>query len=236
MKKKPIIGVVPLVDIERDSLWMLPGYMDGITEAGGLPVILPLTTDMKDIKQLVEQFDGFLFTGGQDVGPALYGEDVQYDNVISCSERDILEDELLQEAFHVNKPILGICRGLQLMNASLGGTLYQDLGSQYKSDIKHRMEIAPDQSWHKVKIVPDTLLSDIIKIDTYGVNSLHHQAVKKLSLFLKACAISEDGIIEGAYCPEKKFVLGVQWHPEFSYKKDVYAKEIFNAFVASAMV
>ena len=124
---KPIIGVTPLFDSEKDSVWMLPGYLEGITAAGGIPIILPLYSDSGDIKKCSELCDGFLFTGGQDVSPEIYGEE----KTEFCGEtselRDTLESTLLKIAIDENKPVLGICRGLQFINAALGGTLYQDL-------------------------------------------------------------------------------------------------------------
>ena len=122
--EKPIIGVTPLWDEEKKSYWMLPGYLEGVKEAGAIPVILPLTTNGADIAQLVDLCDGFLFTGGQDVDPQLYGEAMEPFCGELCPARDALEQELLRQALERDKPILGICRGIQFLNAALGGTLY----------------------------------------------------------------------------------------------------------------
>ena len=127
--KKPLIAVLPLYDREKDSYWMLPGYFAGLQAAGAVPVMLPLFAE-QDTAQLARDFDGFLFTGGQDVDPVLYGE-----QMLDCcgelnSARDRMEAAMLQELMNLKKPVLGICRGLQLINACLGGTLWQDLPSQ----------------------------------------------------------------------------------------------------------
>ena len=136
---KPVIGVTPLWDTDKQSLWMLPGYMDGIRASGGIPVVLPLDSDKKAIKQLAHGYDGFLFTGGQDVSPALYGEEPLPACGEPCAMRDAMEPLLFEEAvLQLDKPGLGICRGLQLFNVLLGGSLYQDLDTQHESHIKHR--------------------------------------------------------------------------------------------------
>lgn len=131
--RKPVIGVVPLIDAERESFWMLPGYMEGIQDAGGLPVMLPLTDDSADVKELTALCDGILFTGGHDVSPELYGEETLPVCGETCPGRDKLEVPLLLEAMARDKSVLGICRGFQLINTALGGTLYQDLPAQRPS-------------------------------------------------------------------------------------------------------
>ena len=123
---KSIIGVMPLCDDEKDSLWMLPGYFEGITQAGGIPIMLPLTSDETELDRLIEMCNGFLFTGGHDVSPDLYGEVSLKDMVSSCRRRDEMESYILRKAIKADKPILGICRGIQFINAALGGTLYEE--------------------------------------------------------------------------------------------------------------
>jgi len=133
--KKPMIGVLPLYDEKKESLWMLPGYMKGIEAAGGIPVMLPLISDTDIIMSIADSFDGFLFSGGQDVNPAIYGEKMEAFCGKPCDERDSMERMLFEQVTKLDKPILGICRGLQLFNALLGGTLYQDIPSQLQSEI-----------------------------------------------------------------------------------------------------
>ena len=149
--KKPLIAVLPLYDREKDSYWMLPGYFAGLQAAGAVPVMLPLFAE-QDAAQFARAFDGFLFTGGQDVDPALYGE-----QMLDCcgelnSARDRMEAAMLQELMNLKKPVLGICRGLQLINACLGGTLWQDLPSQRPEGRNHRMERPYDRAEHSVAL------------------------------------------------------------------------------------
>lgn len=230
-QKRPVIGVVPLYDIQRDSLWMIPGYLDGIAAAGGIPVVLPLTEEEQVLRQLANDVDGFLMTGGQDVSPALYGEE----RLDSCGEtlpvRDGMESRLFQLCLERDVPVLGICRGIQLMNVLLGGTLYQDLPSQHPTETEHHMSPPYDRPVHQVEICKGTPLFDLIQTERMDVNSYHHQAVRDKAPALQTMAVSEDGLIEAVCLPERPFVWAVQWHPELSWRTDEKSRRIFEAFV-----
>lgn len=232
--KKPVIGVVPLVDKERESLWMLPGYLEGLEAAGALPVILPLTEDRQALIQLMDSLDGLLFTGGQDVSPALYGETPLPQCGETCSRRDGMEQVLLELALAQDKPVLGICRGIQFLNAALGGTLYQDLPSQKPSDLSHVMTPPYDQPVHRVDLIPGSPLEKLLGCRTLEVNSYHHQGVKDLAPGLAVMARATDGLTEGVWMPERRFVWAVQWHPEFSWKSQEASRRIFAALVQAA--
>ncbi|HJA94018.1 MAG TPA: gamma-glutamyl-gamma-aminobutyrate hydrolase family protein [Candidatus Eisenbergiella merdipullorum] len=234
MKKNPWIGLVPLIDPEKESLWMLPGYMEGVLAAGGVPVMLPLTQERAVISELADRLDGLIFTGGHDVSPSVYGEGPLPQCGRFLPERDEMEKLLLDAALERNLPVLGICRGLQFMNAALGGTLYQDLPTQHPSEVEHEMKPPFDRAAHEVTVLADTPLAQILGNGVLGVNSRHHQAVKELAPCLKPMAISPDGLIEAAYLPGKSFVLGVQWHPEHFFKKDDGCLALFQALVAAA--
>jgi putative glutamine amidotransferase len=229
---EPLIGVVPLWDDEKDSLWMLPGYMKGIEAAGALSVMLPLITEKDAVKRLAAEFDGFLFTGGQDVSPDIYGaEKTGYCGPV-CKERDAMESILFDEALGLDKSALGICRGIQLFNALLGGTLYQDIPSELSGALVHVQGPPYDASAHVVEVEDKTPLYGLIKKSVINVNSYHHQGIKMISPRLAPMARSRDGLIEAVYMPERRFVWAVQWHPEFSLA-DETSKGIFNAFVKS---
>lgn len=227
--KKPVIGLIPLVDTGRDSLWMLPGYMDGIREAGGLPIMLPLDDDRADAEQMLELCDGLLFTGGHDVSPELYGEK----NEGLCGEiipaRDSMETKLLRLALERDKAVLGICRGLQLLNVTLGGTLYQDLPTQFPSPVNHRQPAPYHLPIHPVAVSGP--LAGAVGADRIMVNSCHHQAIRELAPGLEIMAQAPDGIAEAVRVPEKRFVWAVQWHPEFMHRVDENSRRILRAFV-----
>lgn len=233
--KKPIIGVTPLWDKEKNSYWMLPGYLEGLEEAGAIPVILPLAADGADIAQLADLCDGFLFTGGQDVAPQLYREALKPTCGELCPARDTLERELLNRALEQDKPILGICRGLQFLNVALGGTLYQDLPTEHPSGIEHSMKPPYDQATHTVRILPDTPLAALMQKTELGVNSCHHQAIKTLAPDLVEMGRSTDDLIEAVYLPGKTFVWAVQWHPELSFHTDEDSRKMFMALVTAVI-
>ncbi len=232
---KPTIGVIPLWDEKRDSIWMVPGYMEGIQKAGGIPMILPFTSDKASLSRLVEICDGFLFTGGQDINPDLYGKEKSHFCGPVCSMRDDLEKKVFELAVKRDKPVFGICRGIQFMNVYYGGTLYQDLEEEYNCKVEHHMEPPYDRYCHAVDILSGTPLEKWLKCSRLKVNSYHHQAVDRLAQELLPMAISEDGLIEAVFMPEAKFIVGVQWHPEFMYKKDAASKRLFQVFVEACM-
>ena len=229
---RPVVGLIPLWDNEKESLWMLPGYMDGIREAGGIPLMLPLTENEEELRQLVRLVDGILFTGGHDVSPEMYGEQPLNDGVICCHRRDDMERIVLRMAMEEHKAVLGICRGIQFINAALGGNLYQDLQIQYSTKTEHHQTPPYDKPVHKVKLAEGTPLQQLLKVEELSVNSYHHQAVRTLAPGLSIMAISEDGLIEGVYKEDESFFWAIQWHPEFSYRTDANSKKIFEAFIA----
>jgi len=229
----PVVGIIPLVDAGRASLWMLPAYMEGVTRAGGLPLMLPLTDREDQLKRMLELCDGFLFTGGHDVSPDVYGEETLPVCGELCPDRDRMEKPLLLEALARDKSILGICRGLQFLNAALGGTLYQDLPTQKPSACNHHMDAPYDRPEHPVLLTEESPLRALLDSGTVGVNSCHHQAVKELAPGICVMAEAPDGVVEAVWMPRKRFVWAVQWHPEFSYYTDANSRKIFDAFVES---
>lgn len=228
---RKVIGVVPLWDEKKDSCWMLPGYMQGLQACGALPLVLPLTTDEGVLADALRLCDGLLLTGGHDIDPALYGQAPLPQCGVLCPARDKMEVYLLRAALAADKPVLGICRGIQLLNAVLGGTLYQDLPTQHPSDVTHVMTPPYDRAVHTVEILPGTLLADLFGAGTLAVNSYHHQAVDKAAPGLQVMAQAPDGLVEAVRLPGKGFVAAVQWHPEFSYKSDACSKALLQAFV-----
>lgn len=236
MNTKPLIGVMPIYDHKKGNAWMLNQYFDAIIQTGGIPVMLPLTEDHDVILQTVERMDGFLFTGGDDVDSSIYNMELTY-SVDTFLLKDKMECLYIHTILEMNKPILGICRGLQILNAALGGTLYQDLGKEYqeKNLLIHKQQIARDQTIHSVTIQKESLLYSIIKKEKYDVNSLHHQAVREVAKPLTVTAVADDGMVEACEKPDSKFVLAVQWHPELRYMVEDDSVLVFEAFIKACI-
>ena len=186
-----LIGVIPLYDDQRQSYWMIPGYLQMLEAAGAVPMVLPLTTNRQTLDSFLELCGGFLLTGGQDVSPAVYHAQRSPLCGDPCDARDEMEGYLLHRAIELDKSVLGICRGIQFMNACLGGTLYQDLDTEHPGGVNHHMAPPYDRAVHQVRVLPDTPLAAILQTEQLGVNSYHHQAIRELSPQVRPMAISE---------------------------------------------
>lgn len=235
--KKPLIGVLALYDGHHQNIWMYPGYTDGIVKAGGIPIVLTLLDNQDDISQLADQLDGFLFTGGQDICPQEYGQPPLRFLKEFYPPRDYMEKKLLEAIMTRDKPVLGICRGLQLINTVLGGSLFQDISEQMNHELEllHRQHGHYKFPVHSIKIKESSLLYKILKEKNLMVNSMHHQGINELSSRLLINAISQDGLIEAVEIPELSFGLAVQWHPEFLWQESKDHFRLFQALVNASM-
>jgi putative glutamine amidotransferase len=236
----PIIGVVMALTPEDHFYKVEPAYRfeylkqhyyEGVESAGGVPIAIPLTERLEFVDRYCDLVDGFLFVGGEDVNPEVYGEPLDPLCRPQMPRRDHFEIRLLQAAFQRRIPILGICRGLQVMNVAFGGTLFQDL--KYLPGAGNHAQIGERDfsTRHLVRIESGTLLHSIIGADQIEVNTSHHQAIKKLGAGLRIAAGAPDGVIEAVEMDG--FTLGVQWHPE-AWGHDKYSRLIFGAFCAAA--
>lgn len=231
---KPVIGLMPLHDMQENKIWLRPGYMKSLEEQGAIPMMLPLTDDEKELAFFLDICDGFVFTGGPDILPAYFGEETMPECGAINPERDVMECWMLKEAVKRDKAILGICRGHQVMNVVFGGTLYQDIPTQCPSEVFHRRPGPDDWSEHWIAIEPGSPLRELLGVSECLVNSNHHQAVKDISPAFLPMAASPDGLNEAIYMPGKRFVWGVQWHPENSYQTSVESRKIIGAFLKAA--
>lgn len=225
-----IVGVMPLFDENKNSIWMLPQYLDLLEQYNLVPFIFPYTTNKTVLSTLLKHVDGLLFTGGHDINPIYYNQQRNDKCGDSLDTRDELEQYLFLEAVAKDIPMLGICRGLQLFNVLSGGTLYQDLPTQYQSDIKHTQKPPYDIPIHKVNFPEGTDFAKWFGIHEYEVNSFHHQAIQELGPNTEILAISEDGLVEGIKIKKLSFAYAVQWHPEYMSHQDNCTKALLEEF------
>lgn len=228
----PIIGL--LVEVDNDSVTKVQNtYISSVAGSGGIPVMIPYLENDDTIGHLIKLCDGFLFTGGCDIDPRHYGEKASPLCGSIQHNRDDLEFKVFGMAIESGKPIMGICRGCQLINVALGGTLYQDIPSQLNTTILHRQTEPTNKPSHSVTLKHGTPLFELIGNDTMTANSFHHQAVKQMGKDLKPMAVADDGIVEAFYCESKQYIRAYQWHPERLYASDKHNKLIFDDFICA---
>lgn len=229
----PLIGITPSHDPKASALNLRFNYCNAIRQAGGIPVILPLELSEEEAATVAEKFDGLLLSGGPDIHPFLFGEET----LKGCGDvsflRDSVEIALFHHMYNRRKPVLGICRGAQLMNIALGGDIYQDINSQLQGEprIAHIQPFHYSAASHHVSVAEGSLLRRITGSDTIEVNSAHHQAVRNTAPGALVSARSADGLTEALELPGYPFLLGVQWHPEYLYENYAHARSLFQAFV-----
>ncbi|GKV69334.1 gamma-glutamyl-gamma-aminobutyrate hydrolase [Sporosarcina sp. NCCP-2716] len=230
---KPFIGITCHNDL--DYLHMLNNaYIQSILDAGGTPVLLPLGEET-DTGSVADRLDGLLLSGGFDVDPHFYGEEPHKDLGEISPGRDTYELSLLQAFLQMDKPVLGICRGHQVLNVAQGGTLYQDIYDQIDGPVQqHAQRARREHLSHKVSVAEGSRLADIFGTDTIQVNSFHHQGVKSPGDSLEVTGTADDGVIEAIESKDHTFVIGVQWHPEnTACAGDIHSKKLFSAFVGA---
>ena len=233
MTMKPIIGISSnrrKID-EKERFVLNQSYVNAVRLAGGIPFILPFLNEEADIEEQVKHIDGLLLSGGQDVWPHHYGEEPEKGLGIVHIERDAYEMKLIKKAYQHNKPILGVCRGMQLLNVVFGGTLHQDVLQIPEYRMQHNQQTSDYEAFHTVQIEPNTKLYAILDKESLLTNTFHHQAVKDIAPTFIANAFSKDGLIEGVEKVDHPFILGVQWHPETMVEKHPAMQKLFKAFV-----
>jgi putative glutamine amidotransferase len=208
-------------------------YVCAVTKAGGQVVILP-ASDGESAARLAGVLDGILLSGGADLDPSYFGEEPHPHLGHIDPERDEFELALVRAAIEAGTPLLAICRGIQVLNVAMGGTLYQDIQSQVKGAIKHRQDAPRYHASHKVVVERHSKLAGMVGAGDVAVNSFHHQAIRNVAPGFFVSARSTDGVIEAIESAHDLFVVGVQWHPECMTDSYPAMLEIFAAFVAEA--
>lgn len=217
-KEEPIkIGISWERDFTMDNIPEDPqAYIDAVKKSGAEPVLLPQLRSEEDALNALKLVDAIILTGGEDVNPKYYGEEPHAKLEELKDDRDISDILLAKAALKKDFPVLATCRGMQIINSILGGTLYQDLPTQYKSEISHRDPELVDFAYHDCRIIDkNSKLYSMLNVETMRVNSWHHQGIKTLGKGLKVTALSPDGMIEGVELDGATFVVGVQFHPEW---------------------
>lgn len=228
---RPLIGYVPNTLERHHTLWTRYNYSQILVAAGATPVILSPDGDAEDVARVLSVLDGVLFTGGADVDPGLYGQrptkQLQQTNPL----RDTYEPFLYKMAYDRDMPMLGICRGIQFINVMHEGTLYQDIATDLPGSYEHDMLPPYDVASHGIEIYDNNPLREILGCSYCSVNSMHHQAIRDLGGGLEVTARSTDGIVEGVWDPSRRWMLAVQWHPEFAFTNDEKELVLVQAFV-----
>lgn len=233
----PLIGITthPDNDPDRATLDRLLGQIvQGVEQAGGVPVLIPLGLAAGTLRALLARLDGLLFSGGGDVAAAQYGADHHPSMGGVDPERDRTEIALARWVADADKPAFGICRGAQIFNVAFGGTLYRDI-AEHADAIQHTYQAETEASLrlHAVRVEEETLLARLLGQPIVHVNSLHHQALREIAPALRVAARAPDGLVEAVELPAHRFLLAVQWHPECLLDVPEQSR-LFQAFVAAA--
>lgn len=237
---KPIIGVSGNFLIDKEmflgykKVYVNEDYISGVINAGGVPIVLPMTEDEEVIDRYISSIDALILTGGQDVSPEFYGEDPMPKLGVVVPRRDRFDLSLLKKAKEKNIPILGICRGVQIINVAYGGNLFQDLSYSGLNYLKHSQGHTTNLPTHRISVEEESHLYETLKENDLMVNSFHHQAIDRVGEGLRVVAKAPDGIIEAVEDRNYRFLLGVQFHPEMLHMVMESMQGIFNRLVEEA--
>jgi putative glutamine amidotransferase len=212
-------------------------YLQAVQHAGGCPLLVPTTDDLPLVRRIYDIADGVLLAGGEDVAPELYGEELLPTSWSKDDHRDAVEYSFVQWAFQDKKPLLGICRGAQIINIALGGSLFQDLPTQLNCNHDYIVpgdSVATMRPVHAITLLPGSLLSRLLGSSHALVNSVHHQAIRRVANGLRAVGFSDDGVVEAIEAEDRSFpfLLGVQCHPELLWQEhDIRWRNVFSSFI-----
>lgn len=228
---RPSIGITCAFSETEQGYWLRRQYVEAVTHAGGLPLILPATAEAP-IEAIAERIDGLLLSGGGDIDPVWFGEEPH----VACGRIDPVADafeiSLCRLFLTQERPILGICRGAQVLNVAAGGDIYQDVVEQTGSKLQHAQKAPDCHPTHSVTLHEESLLARILGETTIRVNSFHHQGVRRVAPHFRAVAHAGDGVVEAIEKPGVPVTLGIQWHPERTYGDNPSERALFKEFVS----
>ncbi|MFP4456694.1 MAG: gamma-glutamyl-gamma-aminobutyrate hydrolase family protein [Clostridia bacterium] len=228
---RPIIGVTSFHDWKEERIRQNETYIKAVEKSGGVPILLPVTDSEEAIDRFLDVIDGLVISGGPDIGANFFNEEPHKDVGAIAPLMDRFELSITRKAIEKQIPIFGICRGLQLLNVAMGGTLYQDIYSQYDTKIQHRQMAPRSFTAHSIEIEEDSLLYKLFG-KSLRVNTFHHQALKDVANGLKVVAYAPDGIIEAVEGVGEGFIVGVQWHPEGMWNSEYNYDSLFDEFIS----
>lgn len=226
---KPKIAII-VCGLTENRQFVTNAYIQSVRYSGGLPLIVPLVKSNTAISEYISLCDGFLFCGGEDITPLLFGQEPLDKLGKTDITLDIFQLRFMQNVLSSGKPILTICRGMQLLNVACGGTICQDISLKQKDCINHMQHSARKDISHKVIVKSGSLLHRLVGKIVF-TNSFHHQAIDLLGKGLTASAHTSDGIIEGIELTDYSFAVGVQWHPEAMYRSTPAMRKLFSSFI-----
>ncbi|VAW39512.1 Para-aminobenzoate synthase, amidotransferase component [hydrothermal vent metagenome] len=240
---KPLIGCTTYRKASNQTrpieiIGLMPSYLEAISAAGGIPVMIPLGLSEADLLEIVQRVDGIVLPGGGDIEPSVY-EGTRHNLVLSVDEdRDRVEMVVARTAVFHKKPLLAICRGVQLLNVSLSGSLWEDVEVMMPQAMRHEFVNSNPRNYlaHDVTIEADSLLAKLLDCTETAVNSLHHQGIRRLADGLRVTAVAPDGLIEGVEVIDHPYAIGVQWHPENIIHNAPHMLGLFRGLVEAAIV
>ncbi|MBN6206435.1 gamma-glutamyl-gamma-aminobutyrate hydrolase family protein [Ralstonia pickettii] len=230
---KPIIGVTPTIEMNEKFYKVSKNNLLAIEKAGGIPAVLSFLSQSDDIDQVTEQLDGLYLTGGDDIDPIYFNEEPHRKLGAFHPGRDAFEIAITQKMLEKNKPVLGVCKGAQMLNIAAGGDMYQDIYSQINEPLLQHFQQAPNYTaTHHVEFSEGSLIHQLIGKRKIRVNSFHHQANRRAGKGFIVSGKTSDGIVEVIESKNYRFALGVQWHPEMlAAADDLPSKKIYDGFI-----
>lgn len=232
---KPLIGVIPAMESDEKFYKVSKNNLVALEEAGGIPVVLSYLSNANDIDQIIEQLDGLYLTGGDDIDPIHFNEEPHPNLGAFNPKRDAFEIEVTKKMLVKDKPVLGVCKGAQIINLASGGDMYQDIHAQIDDSLLQHNQKAPNYvALHEVELMKGSLIYQVVGRGKIRVNSFHHQANRQVDDAFVISGRAKDGVVEVVESKVHRFVLGVQWHPEMmAAVGDDFSNKIFEGFISA---